>query len=59
MSGRDPFADLVAAFPEFLKPWPVLSDADMERMREEYEREAIATAQSEQAAEAIARSYKK
>ena len=57
MSGRDPFADLVAAFPEFLQSWPILTDAERDAMADAYQAEQIASAQSEAAQEAARKEY--
>ena len=58
MSGRDPFADMVAAFPEFLQSWPILTDAERDAMADEYQREQIASAQSEASQEAARKEFK-
>lgn len=46
MNAVDPWAALAAAFPETTAPL-LLSPEQIERLREDYEREQIETAQSE------------
>ena len=56
---RDMWAELTSAFAEaFAAHFPALSDDDIERMREEYERGEIASAQSEAAEAAAIKEYK-
>lgn len=56
---RDPWADFAAEFAEELKAAMTLNAADLDRLAEEYQREAIATAQSEADQEAIRKEYAK
>lgn len=54
---HDPFADMAAAFPEFLQSWPILTDAERDAMADAYQAEQIASAQSEAAQEAARKEY--
>ena len=57
---RDMWAELTSAFAEaFAAHFPALSDDDLERMREEYERGEIASAQSEAAEVAAQQEFRK
>ena len=57
---RDMWAELSSAFAEaFAQPFPVLTPEQLEAMADEYQREQIASAQSEAAQEAARKEYAK
>ena len=57
MNARDPWADFAAVFAEELLAASVLTPKQMDAMAEEYAKEQIATAQSEQAMAANLKEY--
>ena len=59
MNAPDQFAEFFAAFPDLMRAFVQLTDADKDALADEYQREQIATAQSEATQQAIARSYAK
>jgi hypothetical protein len=54
---RDPWEDFAEVFADVINAHAILSDEDLDAMAAEYQRDAIASAQSEAAQEAARKEY--